>query len=81
MDLVVHFHTFGCIRNGMFITRISKVSNPMFLKDFGSNSLVGVQYKVLVKILVDRLAKVVESIVSVDYKLVNKGRQERSLNS
>ncbi|GJT01740.1 putative RNA-directed DNA polymerase, eukaryota, reverse transcriptase zinc-binding domain protein [Tanacetum coccineum] len=50
--------------NSSFFTLIPKVSNPIFIKDFRPISLIGVHYKIIAKILANRLAKVVDKIVS-----------------
>nr|GEX81694.1 transposon TX1 putative 149 kDa protein [Tanacetum cinerariifolium] len=47
----------GC--NASFITLIPKVSNPMFVKDYHPISLIGVQYKIISKLLALRLVQVV----------------------
>ncbi|GJR27798.1 hypothetical protein Tco_1104030 [Tanacetum coccineum] len=52
----------GC--NASFITLIPKVSNPMFVKDYRPISLIGVQYKIIAKLLALRLAKVAGSLIS-----------------
>nr|GEY57951.1 RNA-directed DNA polymerase, eukaryota, reverse transcriptase zinc-binding domain protein [Tanacetum cinerariifolium] len=44
----------GC--NSSFITLISKVKNPILVSDFRPISLLGAQYKIVAKILANRLA-------------------------
>nr|GEX81695.1 putative ribonuclease H protein At1g65750 family [Tanacetum cinerariifolium] len=51
---------FGC--NASFITLIPKVCNPMFVKDYRPISLIGVQYKIISKLLALRLVQVVGSL-------------------
>nr|GEX52484.1 RNA-directed DNA polymerase, eukaryota [Tanacetum cinerariifolium] len=50
--------------NSSFFTLISKISNPILIKDFCPISLIGVHYKIIDKILANRLAKVIDKIVS-----------------
>jgi len=62
----------GC--NPSFITLIPKVINPMLVKDFRRISLIGMQYKIIAKVLAIRLAKVVGSVVSEEQTALIKGR-------
>nr|GEW32167.1 transposon TX1 putative 149 kDa protein [Tanacetum cinerariifolium] len=48
----------GC--NSSFITLIPKCENPTLIKDFRRISLIGLQYKIISKLLADRLVKVVD---------------------
>nr|GEY59169.1 RNA-directed DNA polymerase, eukaryota, reverse transcriptase zinc-binding domain protein [Tanacetum cinerariifolium] len=50
--------------NSAFITLILKVSNPLFIKDYKPISLIGLYYKIVAKILFNRLSKVIDSIIS-----------------
>ncbi|GJR23059.1 putative RNA-directed DNA polymerase, eukaryota, reverse transcriptase zinc-binding domain protein [Tanacetum coccineum] len=52
----------GC--NSSFITLIPKVANPLVVLDFRPISLIGAQYKVIAKILANRLSQVIETIIS-----------------
>ncbi|GKC67240.1 RNA-directed DNA polymerase, eukaryota, reverse transcriptase zinc-binding domain protein, partial [Tanacetum coccineum] len=63
----------GC--NASFITLIPKCENPTLIKDFRPISLIGFQYKIIAKLLTDRLVKVVDSIVSPEQSAFIKGRQ------
>ncbi|GJQ98326.1 putative RNA-directed DNA polymerase, eukaryota, reverse transcriptase zinc-binding domain protein [Tanacetum coccineum] len=47
----------GC--NPSFVTLIAKVDDPIFINDFRPISLIGCQYKVIAKILANRLALVI----------------------
>nr|GEV56866.1 reverse transcriptase domain-containing protein [Tanacetum cinerariifolium] len=50
--------------NSSFFTLIPKVSNPIHIKDFRPISLIGIHYKIIAKILANRLSKVIDKIVS-----------------
>lgn len=63
----------GC--NSSFITLIPKVDNPLTFSDFRPISLIGIQYKIISKILANRLAMVIDSIVSPEQSAFVKGRQ------
>lgn len=63
----------GC--NASFITLIPKVQNSLFVKDFRPISLIGVQYKIIAKILALRLTKVMGEVVSIKQTTFIKGRQ------
>nr|GEX55038.1 RNA-directed DNA polymerase, eukaryota, reverse transcriptase zinc-binding domain protein [Tanacetum cinerariifolium] len=52
--------------NSSFITFIPKVSNHMFIKDYRIISLIGLQYKIIAKNLANRLARVVNSLISLE---------------
>ncbi|GJW17449.1 RNA-directed DNA polymerase, eukaryota, reverse transcriptase zinc-binding domain protein [Tanacetum coccineum] len=49
--------------NSSFITLIPKISNPIHIKDFRPISLIGMQYKIITKILANRLSKVIHKVV------------------
>ncbi|GKE23603.1 hypothetical protein Tco_1435115 [Tanacetum coccineum] len=49
--------------NSAFIMLIPKVSNPLFIKDYRPISLIGLYYKIVAKILANRLSKVIDSII------------------
>ena len=57
-----------------FVTLIPKVSSPLELKDFRPISLLGCLYKLLAKVLVRRLASVMNSIISPSQSAFLKGR-------
>ncbi|GKB46476.1 RNA-directed DNA polymerase, eukaryota [Tanacetum coccineum] len=52
----------GC--NSSFITLIPKVANPLVASDFRQISLIGAQYKVIAKILANRLSWVIATVIS-----------------
>nr|GEW12948.1 hypothetical protein [Tanacetum cinerariifolium] len=61
--------------NSSFITLISKVANPIHIKDFQPIFLIGVQYKIIAKILANRLAEVVDKVISHEQSAFILGRQ------
>ncbi|GJR20209.1 putative RNA-directed DNA polymerase, eukaryota, reverse transcriptase zinc-binding domain protein [Tanacetum coccineum] len=61
--------------NSSFISLIPKVSNPIYVKDFRPILLIGIHYKIIAKILANRLSKVVDKIVSHEQSAFISGRQ------
>ncbi|GJS16186.1 RNA-directed DNA polymerase, eukaryota, reverse transcriptase zinc-binding domain protein [Tanacetum coccineum] len=61
--------------NSAFITLIPKVHNPLIIKDYRPISLIGLQYKILAKLLAKRLAEVIDKIVSHEQSAFISGRQ------
>ncbi|KAJ9557691.1 hypothetical protein OSB04_012305 [Centaurea solstitialis] len=62
----------GC--NSSFVTLVPKVTNPIGLNEFRPISLVGVLYKVISKVLADRMKAVMGSIISDVQSAFLKGR-------
>ncbi|XP_071719503.1 uncharacterized protein [Rutidosis leptorrhynchoides] len=62
----------GC--NASFVTLIPKKVDPLGLGDYRSISLIGSYYKVVAKILSNRLRKVIPSLVGVEQSAFIKGR-------
>nr|GEW45742.1 hypothetical protein [Tanacetum cinerariifolium] len=60
--------------NSAFITLIPKVFNPLLVKDYRPISLIGMHYKIVVKLLANRLTKVVDKIVSQQQSAFISGR-------
>nr|GEY05385.1 RNA-directed DNA polymerase, eukaryota [Tanacetum cinerariifolium] len=56
----------GC--NTSFIALIPKISNSMVVSDFRPISLIGAQYKIIAKVLANRLAQVIDSIISREHE-------------
>ncbi|GJV84388.1 RNA-directed DNA polymerase, eukaryota [Tanacetum coccineum] len=54
--------------NSSFFTRIPKVNNPTFITDFCPILLIGIHYKIIAKILPNRLSKVIDKITRNGYK-------------
>ncbi|GJW68642.1 putative RNA-directed DNA polymerase, eukaryota, reverse transcriptase zinc-binding domain protein [Tanacetum coccineum] len=63
----------GC--NSYFITLVPKVEDPIVIDDFRPISLIGCQYKIIAKVLANRLSKVIASVVSEVQMAFVKGRQ------
>ncbi|GJW61371.1 RNA-directed DNA polymerase, eukaryota, reverse transcriptase zinc-binding domain protein [Tanacetum coccineum] len=63
----------GC--NSSFITLVPKIQDPLHISDFRPISLIGCQYKVIAKILANRLQGVVYSVVSEVQAAYIKDRQ------
>nr|GEU62969.1 RNA-directed DNA polymerase, eukaryota [Tanacetum cinerariifolium] len=65
----------GC--NASFITLIPKVTDAKFVTDFRPISLIGCVYKVITKILANRLSLVISDLVSNTQSAFIKNRQVR----
>lgn len=77
LRFMVEFHRNGKLTKGInstFIALIPKVTSPQRLNDFRPISLVGCIYKVLAKILANRLREVVGSVVSKSQSAFVKGK-------
>ncbi|GJZ51298.1 putative RNA-directed DNA polymerase, eukaryota, reverse transcriptase zinc-binding domain protein [Tanacetum coccineum] len=61
--------------NLAFITLIPKISNPILIKDYRPISLIGMQYKIIAKILVKRLASVIGKLISPEQSAFILGRK------
>jgi hypothetical protein len=57
-----------------FVTLIPKVESPFGLSDFRPISLLGCLYKIVAKVLANRLAKVMNSIIAPNQSAFLKGR-------
>ena len=78
MRFLVEFHRNGKPTKGLnstFIALITKVNSPQRLNDFRPISLVGYLYKVLAKVLANRLRAVIGSVVSDSQSTFVKGKQ------
>ncbi|XP_071740498.1 uncharacterized protein [Rutidosis leptorrhynchoides] len=62
----------GC--NASFFTLIPKKSNPMGLNEYRPICLIGSYYKILTKILSNRLAKVIHKVIGSEQTAFLKGR-------
>nr|GEZ34182.1 RNA-directed DNA polymerase, eukaryota, reverse transcriptase zinc-binding domain protein [Tanacetum cinerariifolium] len=63
----------GC--NTSFVAFIPKISNPVVVSDFRPISLIGAKYKIITKLLANRLAKVIDSVISREQTAFVKHRQ------
>jgi len=78
MRFLSEFHRNGKLTKGVnatFIALIPKVVSPQRLNDFRPISLVGCMYKVLAKVLANRLRNVIGSVVSDSQFAFVKGKQ------
>ena len=78
MDFLIEFHRNGKLSKGInstFIALIPKVQSPQRLNDFRPISLVGCMYKVVAKVLANRLRSVIGSVVSDSQSAFVKGKQ------
>nr|GEW83909.1 RNA-directed DNA polymerase, eukaryota [Tanacetum cinerariifolium] len=63
----------GC--NASFIALISKGPNPMVISNFRPISLIGAQYKIIAKVMANRLALFIDSVISHEQSAFIKHRQ------
>jgi hypothetical protein len=78
MRFVTEFHRNGKLTKGInstFIALIPKVDNHQSLNDFRPISLVGSLYKILAKLLANRLRQVIGSVISETQSAFVKNRQ------
>ncbi|PNX62136.1 cysteine-rich receptor-like protein kinase, partial [Trifolium pratense] len=78
MRFILEFHRNGRLTKGLnatFIALIPKVDSPQRLNDFRPISLVGSLYKILAKVLANRLRLVMGSVISASQTAFVKGRQ------
>jgi hypothetical protein len=78
MRFMVEFHRNGKLTKGVnstFIALIPKVNSLQRLSDFRPISLVGCMYKVLAKVLANRLRGVLGSVISDSQSTFVKGKQ------
>ncbi|GKB21976.1 hypothetical protein Tco_0855899 [Tanacetum coccineum] len=57
-----------------FFTLIPEVNNPTLITDFRPISLIGIHYKIIAKILANRLSKVIDKIISKEQIAFIAGR-------
>ncbi|GJX30506.1 putative RNA-directed DNA polymerase, eukaryota, reverse transcriptase zinc-binding domain protein [Tanacetum coccineum] len=61
--------------NSAFITLIPKIPNPILIKDYRPISFIGMQYKIIAKLLANRLSRVLDKLVSPTQSAFISGRQ------
>ncbi|GKV24110.1 hypothetical protein SLEP1_g33762 [Rubroshorea leprosula] len=61
--------------NASFITLIPKVENPQRIEEYRPISLIGVMYKIIAKLLANRLRKVLDKVIGEQQMAFIKGRQ------
>ena len=64
-----------CSCNSSFLTHVPKIHDHVDVKDYRPISLIGCQYKLIAKVLANRLMKVIHSMVSEVHTAYVKGRQ------
>ncbi|GKV53298.1 hypothetical protein SLEP1_g59830, partial [Rubroshorea leprosula] len=78
MGFVDDFHKNGKLvrgANNSFIVLIPKVMNPQKIEEFRPISLISVMYKVIVKLLANRICSVLDGIIGENQMAFIKGRQ------
>lgn len=78
MKFISYFLRNGKLTRGInctFITLIHKIDRPQRLNDFRPNSLMGSMYKILAKLLANRLRSVIGSVISETRSAFVKIRQ------
>ncbi|GKU91868.1 hypothetical protein SLEP1_g5682 [Rubroshorea leprosula] len=77
IDFIKEFHDKGRIVKGLnesFVVLIPKVSNPEKIEEFRPISLINVSYKILSKLLANRLRRVLEDIIGENQMAFIAGR-------
>jgi len=77
MRFFVDFHRNGKLTKGVnstFIALIPKVESPQRLSDYRPISLVGCMYKVLAKVIANRLREVISYVVSDSQSAFVRGK-------
>nr|GEY54451.1 hypothetical protein [Tanacetum cinerariifolium] len=78
LEFVNSFFISGSMPQGAdssFFMLIPKTSNPIFIKDFRLISLIGIHYKIISKVLANRLSRVIGKVVSKEQSAFIYGRQ------
>ncbi|GKV37508.1 hypothetical protein SLEP1_g45534 [Rubroshorea leprosula] len=78
IGFVQEFHEHGKLvrgSNSSFITLIPKVENPQRIEEYRPISLIGAMYKILAKLLANRLRKVLDKIIGEQQMAFIEGRQ------
>ncbi|GKV24336.1 hypothetical protein SLEP1_g33963 [Rubroshorea leprosula] len=78
INFIKEFHQNGKLVKGLnssYIMLVPKKKNPTYLKEFRPISMVGCLFKILAKVLANRLYKVIGKVISVSQSAFIKGRQ------
>ncbi|GKV29753.1 hypothetical protein SLEP1_g38652 [Rubroshorea leprosula] len=78
VEFVQEFHEHGKIAKGSnasFIVLIPKVENPQKIEEYRPISLIGVMYKILAKLLANRLRRVIDKVIGEQQMAFLRGRQ------
>lgn len=78
MNTLHHFHSYHVLEKSFNVTNISLIHMKMGsleLKDFRPISLISGVYKIIAKLLVERLRKVVSKLINNHHMTFIKGRQ------
>ena len=78
LAVFAEFYEYGSFErslNALFLSLISKRANAVEVKDFRPISLVGSVYKILAKVLANRLSRVLSTIISPSQSAFDQGRQ------
>lgn len=77
MEFVRHFEKYGKLERGCnssFITLVLKMKDPLHLGDYRPISLIGCLYKIISKILANRLSEVIDKNIGDAQPTYVKGR-------
>jgi len=77
VEVVVLFQESGCIPKGCntsFVTLVPKVRDPSSLEQYRPISLVGAMYKIIAKLLADRIKKVLSFVTDESQSTFLKDR-------
>ncbi|GKV29210.1 hypothetical protein SLEP1_g38156 [Rubroshorea leprosula] len=78
VGFIQEFHEQGRLvrgSNSSFIVLIPKVENPQRIEEFRPISLIGVMYKIVAKLLANRLRKVLDGVIGEQQMAFIEGRQ------
>ncbi|GKV35976.1 hypothetical protein SLEP1_g44163 [Rubroshorea leprosula] len=78
VGFIQEFHEQGRLvrgSNASFIALIPKVENPQRIEEYRPISLIGIMYKIIAKLLANRLRKVIDKIIGEQQMAFIRGRQ------
>lgn len=76
--MMADFHSHGKLVRGLnssFITLIPKIPSPQKIDDYRPISLIGGLYKIVAKVLAERLSRVIDLVIADNQIAFIKGRQ------